>query len=123
MGFVMSPYILNRVKEFLKNEDGVSAIEYCAIFGGVAFLIIFAGLNAVGPAISDRLGNAFEPNAGVMPSAKSSGGGCKSNGWTGNCGIGLGNGGGNGTANEGNGKGPGEEKEKDADEHPRKGHK
>lgn len=109
------------MRAFLRNEDGVSAIEYGILFGGVAFLIIIGGMSAVGPAISERLGNAFEPTAGVMPSAaaKSSGGGCQANGGFGNCGIGLGNNGGNGTSNEGNGKGPGKEKEFN----PGKGHK
>lgn len=122
-GYVMSFCVLSRIKEFLKNEEGVSAIEYCVLFTAVGFLIVLGGLNLVGPAISDRLSHSFEPNAGVLASAENTGKGCKSNGWEGNCGIGLGNGGGNGTANEGNGVGPGEEKEKEGYEHPGKGHK
>lgn len=99
------------IRPFLKNEEGVTAIEYCVAAAFIGATII-GSLSALGPQISDRLGNAFNPTLG--PVALGGGGESQSDGnggaCTGNCGVGVGNGGGNGTENEGQGKGPGAEK-------------
>jgi Flp pilus assembly pilin Flp len=96
------------VNKFLKKEDGVTALEYCILFGGISFVILLAGFQGIGPGISDRLGRAFDPaivlGEGSCPAHNS--------GLDGNCGVGLGGGGGNGTPNEGNGQGPGPDKDK-----------
>ena len=86
-------------KSFLKNDEGVTAIEYCVAAACLAGTIVF-GISSIAPGISDRLGNSMNPNVVLS-------GDCKANGGSGNCGVGEGLGYGNGTENEGQGQGPG----------------
>ena len=99
------------IKAFLKNDDGVTAIEYC-MAGAFIGAVIIGSLSALGPQISGHLGNAFKPSFGPVAAAGGSESESKGNNsaCTGNCGAGVGNGGGNGTDNEGKGVGPGENK-------------
>lgn len=53
---------MERLKRFLKDEDGVTAIEY----GLIAALIAVAIITAVG-LIGDKLSTIFEYIAGELP--------------------------------------------------------
>ena len=95
----MFRFVSKFTKSFLKNDEGVTAIEYCVIGACLAGTIVF-GISSIAPEISDRLGNSMNPSVVL-------GGDCKAHGGSGNCGVGDGLGGGNGTPNEGQGRGPG----------------
>ena len=109
MEVAMLPRSTRWMKKFLNDDAGVTALEYCILFSGLAFLITIGSFKGIGPEISRHLGNSMKPKVAVAEV-----GGCPAHnsGATGNCGVGLGGGGGNGTPNEGNGKGPGADKEK-----------
>jgi pilus assembly protein Flp/PilA len=44
--------MLKQIKKFLKEEDGVTAIEY-GLIAGLVSIVIVAGLTTAGPALKD----------------------------------------------------------------------
>lgn len=95
------------VKRFSKVEEGVTSLEYCCLWGGISFVIIFGG-SILTPEISRLLGDTFNPH---FVSSEAPGCVAHHSGEDGNCGVGLGLGSNNGTPNEGEGQGPGPDHE------------
>jgi len=108
----MFPQATRWIRKFLQDKAGVTSLEYCILFGSVGFLIVLGSFQYIGPAISDRLGNAFDPEVVLSGDGLCAAHNKGAKEGTGNCGVGLGGGGGNGTPNEGQGKGPDEDKKK-----------
>jgi len=59
------------IRKIRQDKAGVTSLEYAILFGGVGFLIVLGSFNYIAPGISDRLGNAFNPevvlSAGLCP--------------------------------------------------------
>ncbi len=107
----MFPRTTRWIRKIRQDKAGVTSLEYAILFGGVGFLIVLGSFKYIAPGISDRLGNAFNPEVVLSAGLCAAHNKGEKEG-TGNCGVGLGGGGGNGTPNEGKGKGPGPDKEK-----------
>ena len=108
----MLPQATQWIRKILQDKAGVTSLEYCILFGGIGFLIVIGSFQYIGPGISDRLGNSFNPEAVLSGEGVCAAHNKGNKEGTGNCGVGLGGGGGNGTPNEGKGKGPGPDKDK-----------
>ena len=108
----MFPRAARWIRKILEDKAGVTSLEYCILYGGIGFLIVLGSFKYIGPAISDRLATAFDPDVVLSGEGVCAAHNKGNKVDTGNCGVGLGGGGGNGTPNEGNGQGPGPDKDK-----------